>query len=168
MSDETTLKLGDIYFPVGSARGISQSLEMVSNGDMRRTVNGNLRDLTRTQNRKFESSINASDTESPAVQNLWRGQELVVECIQPFRQSVSPASATATLIRTHVPSTVFGRKADNSIVAVTSVVAFLATFPEPVIMVEFRPILTMLISDISVDKDEYGAIEGWSVDLEEK
>ena len=61
-----------------------------------------------------------------------------------------------------------GRLAANTVVDPVSVVALLATFAVPVVMVEFRPILTMLISDISLDNDEYGAEEGWSIDLEEK
>lgn len=167
MTDETILKLGDIYLQVGSSRGLTQSLALVSNGDLRRTVNGSLIDLTREQQRKFNSTISGSDIAAPAIQDLWRGQELEVECIQPFRQTVFPVSLTATLIRDPVSGSVFGRIADGTKIFPTSVIALVATFAQNVSMVEYRPILTMLVSDISIDNDEYAAQEGWSIDLEE-
>lgn len=167
MTDETVLKLGNLYFPVGAARGISQTIDLVSNGELRRTVNGDLKDITRQQNRKFISSISCSDTESPTIQGIWKGTQLVVECIQPFRQLIDPAGLVGNLIRTPVTGSVFGRAANNDKVLPTSVVGLVATFPTNVVMVEYRPILTMMVSDISEDKDEYGAVEAWSLSLEE-
>ena len=167
MTGETVLKLGDLHFPAGSARGITQTLDLVSNGELRRTVNGDLKDITRQQNRKFSSSINCSDTESPTLQGIWKGTQLVVECIQPFRQLVKPAALVTNLIRTPVTGSVFGRDNTNVKVLPTSVIGLVATFPSNIVMVEYRPILTMMVSDISEDKDEYGAVESWSLSLEE-
>jgi hypothetical protein len=168
MTDDTILKLGDIYFPPGSARGISQSLNLVSNGELLRTVNGTLIDLTRDENRKFTSVISASETASPTLQGLWRGQVITgLECIQPFRQFVAPANTSVTLIRPEVTGSVVGRLSDNTRIDPDTVVAQVATFSQAVVAVEYRPVLDMMVDDITVDNDEYAATEGWSISLVE-
>lgn len=169
MSDETDLVLGDIVIPVGSARGIAQSIEIIDNGDMRRTINGTLKNLTRQENRKFSSTINASDFSSPALAGIWRGDVIDVSCIEPLRQTVNPADTDVTLIRDPVAGTVRGiDQVTGSFVSPSSVVGRDVTFASAVTMVEFKPILTMMVTDISFDKDEYSTDESWSIQLEEE
>lgn len=170
MSDETVLKIGNIYFPVGSARGISQQLDPIENGELRRTVNAELIDMTRALNRKFRSQISCTDMEVPAFFGLWRGSEVVVECIKRAYQNIWPAADVVTLIRPYVPGSVFGRNQDNVKITPLSIVGDLVTFPAAsnCVSVEFRPILTMLVDETSTNHDEYGAEVGWNISLEEK
>lgn len=168
MTDETILKLGDIEFPVGSARGISQTIQPIDNGDVRRTVNGTLLDLTRIQNRKFESQIRLQDQATPTFIGFFKGSILVVESIVPFRELVNPASTTQTIIRTPVTGSVTGIESVSGLVVdPISVVGEDITFANTVNLIKYRPVLTMMILAITLDADEYAATEGWVIDLEE-
>lgn len=167
MTTETNLKLGDLIIPIGAGRGITQNISLVDNGELRRTVNGDLIDLTRDENRKYVSNISASDQKTPSLAGLWKGMQLVVESVAIIRQLVNPAALTATLVRDYVAGTVFGRDINGVKITPTSVVGLLATFPSNVVMVEFCPKLTMLIADISIDTDEYEATQSWDISLEE-
>jgi len=170
MSTETNLVLGNLIIPLGAGREITQTLQPISNGDIRRTVNGDLIDLTRIENRKFESSISTTDQASPTLAGIWKGTQLIVECISPLYELVDPILATHTIIRNPVISSIQGYDAAN-----TKVVLISATgignrdllFVSPVSFIMFRPILTMLVLGIQFNRDEYAAEEGWTIDMEE-
>jgi len=167
MSSETILTLGSLVIPVGAGRGITQTIKPISNGALRRTVNGTLKDLTRIENRKFESQIRCTDMATPSMAELWKGNQITVGCIQTLNQLVNPEASSTTLIRDPVSGSVVGFKADGSKLTPTSVVGRVATFASNIERVEFRPSLTMLVVATSFDVDEYAAEEGWSIDLEE-
>ena len=165
---ETILVLGNVIFPVGSDREITQSLEPIDNGLIRRTVNGDAVDLTRDENRKFQSTISTTDLEGPGFDHLFKGQILTgVECIALLRQTVDPASTTVTLIRDEVTGSVRGLEVDCDFIDPISVVAGLATFADPTIMVEFRPVLNFMIEGKSRSRAEMAATESWSITLVE-
>lgn len=166
---ETVLKIGDLVFPVGSDRGITQSLAPIDNGDLRRTVNSALVDTTREVNRKFTTTINCTDFDAPTLAGVWKGAAFTVECIAYLNQVVNPANDTATLIRDAVTTSIIGIKADGSHITPVSFshITFLATFAEDVVTIKFRPILDMLVVEVSSDTDEFEAGVGWSVTLEE-
>lgn len=169
MTDETILVLGDLVFPAGSGRGITQSIQPIDNGDVRRSVNGTLIDLTREQNRKFESQIQLQDMATPTLAGIWKGKIInPVECITPFRETVSPASATHTIIRTPVAGSVWGYDdATGDKVFPTDVTGEDITFADPVNYIEYRPSLVMMVLAHTIDADEYAAGEGYTIDLEE-
>lgn len=169
MSDETVLVLDGIDFPVGSARGITQSLGIIDNGDLRRTVNGTLTDTTRAVNQKFVSSIKCTDMSAPTLAEIWKGSEIEVQCIAKIRQRVSPADDIVTLTRPPVSGSVsgytaLGAKVEGEITSDSDVVV---EFEEDVVRVEYRPLLVMMVTDKSEDEDEYQASTGWSLELEE-
>lgn len=166
---ETVLKVGNLVFPVGSDRGITQSLAPIDNGDLRRTVNSLLVDTTREVNRKFTTTINCTDFDAPTLAGVWKGSEFTVESIAYLNQVVNPASSTVTLIRDAVTTSIIGVKADGSQISATgfSHITLVATFAENVVVVKFRPILDMLVVEVSSDTDEFEAGVGWSVTLEE-
>lgn len=169
MTDETVLVIGDLFFPVGAGRGITQTLTPLDNGRLRRTVNGQLIDTTRAANRKFSSSITCTDMDSPSLAGVWKGTEFTIECIAELNQLVSPAADTVTLIRNAVPASIFGITAGGDRIAPSSFddETFEAVFAEDVIAVNFRPILDMRVTDFSIDEDEYGAETAWNLGLEE-
>jgi len=171
MTDETVLKFGDIALPTGSSRFISQTLQPIDNGDVRRTVNGNLRDMTRDENRKFEGQLSSTDQATPALAGVWKGSIHIVECVKKFRDNLSPAAAAVTLIRDPVVGSVFGYVADPCEKVLPDTVGGVGnrdiTFPQDVDYIEYRPILTMMVLANSINEDEAAAEEGWQIDLEE-
>ena len=168
-TNETILTLGNLVIPVGAGRGITQSLQPIDNGSLRRTVNGNLVDLTREENRKFESQIRCTDMATPAMAELWKGTEILVGCISILNQNVNPIANAVTLIRDPVAGSIFGFEVDGTKHEPVSVLGRDITFDVgiDVANVEFRPELNMRVVANSTSTDEYEAEEGWQIDLQE-
>lgn len=191
---ETDLTLGDIVIPAGAARGITQTLNIVNNGVLRRTVNGTLLDLTRDQNRKFESKVSVSDLITPTLAGIWKGMEILVGCLAKIRQLPGDqtegldlledgghalledgghaeldvlSDSTFLLIRDPVADTVVGRNLSNEAVDPVSVVGRTASFDQPLLYIEFKPQMLMLVADVVVSDDEYAGKQDWEIDLEE-
>lgn len=167
MTTETVLVLGDVAIPLGAGRAITQTLEPIDNGDLRRTVNGTLKDLTREENRKFASTISTSDWSSPAFEGLWKGMTLTVQCITEMRQNVFPVSEDITLVRPAVEGTVYGVTEDGVRLAPALETPTYAEFDDPVRYVVFRPELEFMVTSISRSRDEYAVEESWQIGLEE-
>jgi len=140
MADETLLTISGMGVVPYSARGLTQSLTPIASAmQMRRTINGNLVDVSLPQFRKYSSTISGRDQKSPAIGGVWPGKTVTVECISEL--AVSGGSADRT--------------------AVTG-----STYTEDGITY-YRPVLTMLVVGYSVETDEYGAQVGWTLALEE-
>lgn len=193
MTIETNLVLGSYIIPIGSGRGITQTLNIVNNGVMRRTVNGSLVDLTRDQNRKFDSKISANDLITPTMAGIWKGMELEVQCIATIRQLQFNSGGyllledggihlledgggdeldvigadVLTLIRDPVAGSIVGRGLSGQKIATTIISGRDVTFADTIAYAEFRPKLQMRVSDITLSDDEYSAKQNWQIDLEE-
>lgn len=167
MSDETILILNGIPLPAGSSRGISQTLNLISNGEMRRTVNGTLHDVTRQENRKYSSSIRCTDMKTPAFGSLYRGMIVEIYCITPIREPFDYEDGVVSLQRYPVSGSVFGYNAAGQKITPILVYEDEVQFDQPIEFVEYLPIMNMMVIDKSQDSDEYGAVESWQVDLEE-
>jgi hypothetical protein len=136
---DTLLNL-DFGVSTYSVRGITQTLTPDGNASrMRRTVNGRLDDLGDTNFRKYVSTISCRDTDSPALSGVWPGMAVVVDCIVELCYLTASGSAQRT------------------VVSGSSRVSGLFTF--------YRPQLTMRVSNYSIDKDEWGAVVGWTLEL---
>ena len=126
-----------------SARGLQQTLQpLAQESSLRRTVNGELVDLTLPGFRKYISQIRATDQAVPALNGVWVGVEVTVDCIVELAYLTS------------------GGSADRPVVPDSSRVDGAWTF--------YRPRLVMRIVDHQVDFDEWNAVVGWSLQLEEK
>jgi hypothetical protein len=143
MSDEDTLLvLSGMGVAPYSARGLTQTLEPIgAAGSMRRTINGELIDLSASQFRKYRSTITCSDMEAPALDGIWPGQVLTVDCVASLSYVTSGGSAE----RAVVPGSL---KTNGSFTA-------------------YRPRLAMRVINHSEDVDEWGAVVGWTLELEE-
>ena len=140
MSDMLTLT--GIGVPPYSARGASQTLEPIgSSQQLRRTINGELIDISRAEFRKYRSTISCVDQQPPAVDGVWPGQVLTVGCISELSYKTSGG----------VPA--------RNVVAGSTRSEGDYTF--------YRPSLTMRVVSFSQDTDEYGAEVSWSLQLEE-
>jgi hypothetical protein len=140
MSD--VLTLSGLGVPPYSARGANQTLEPIEAArQLRRTINGELIDLSRPEFRKYRSTISCADQQPPAVDGVWPGRVVTVDCISVL----SYRTSGGTPARAVVPGSLY-TEGDY-------------TF--------YRPQLTMRVVSFSQDTDEYGAAVSWSLELEE-
>jgi hypothetical protein len=138
----TLLTLAGVGVPPYSARGLTQTLEPIeASVQLRRTVNGALADLSDALFRKYKSTIACQDQEPPAVDGVWPGQIVIVECVAEL------CFVTAVGSPARVP------------VADSERVDGVFTF--------YRPILTMRVTGFSVTRDEYDSAVSWQLQLEE-
>ncbi|MBY5849679.1 hypothetical protein HFN51_03780 [Rhizobium leguminosarum] len=142
MANETVLVLTGIGVAPYSARGLEQSLQPIDGaGQLRRTVNGTLVDLSETQLRKFTSTISGTDQLAPAVNGVWPGRTVTVDCIAELCYPTS------------------GGSPDRSVVSGSSRIEGAMTY--------YRPQLAMVVKDWQLRRDEYGAQVSWTLELEE-
>lgn len=132
-----------------SARALHQTLDLIDaarsmnggTGILRRTVNGELVDVSAHQMRKYHSEITGNDQGAPALDNLWAGVVLQVSCAA----ELAYVTATETAARPIVPGS---QRVEGD-------------------YTYYRPLLTMMVSDRTVDRDEWGAVTSWKLALDE-
>jgi hypothetical protein len=140
MSD-TKLVIAGLITPF-SARGLSQTLEPISQTPwLRRTVNGALVDLSVPAFRKYATTITCEDQAVPALNGVWPGQQVTVDCVVELAYPTS------------------GGTPDRPVVSGSSRVVGSHTY--------YRPRLTMRVVEYRTSFDEWGAAVGWSLRLEE-
>jgi hypothetical protein len=140
MSD-TLLEISGMGIAPYSARGLTQTLTPIGAASVqRRTINGALDDLSRDQFRKFASKISCTDQTTPAIDGIWPGMELTVDCVVEL---VAPTGSP--LSRTPVPGS------QRMIGAFTA----------------YRPRLTMRVTNYNASLGEYEGDVQWELDLEE-
>lgn len=128
--------------PPYSARGASQSLEPIGQAQqLRRTINGGLIDVSRPEFRKYRSTLSCSDQQPPAVDGVWPGQIVTVDCIAELSYRNSGGSPARTVVSG-------SSRTEGDF-----------TF--------YRPRLTMRVLNFSQETDEFGAVVSWSMQLEE-
>jgi hypothetical protein len=138
----TKLAISGIQIPPYSARGLSQTLVPIeASASMRRTINGALVDISASQFRKYASTISCTDQQHPALNGVWPGQQVTVNCVCELSYLTS------------------GGSADRTPVSGSSRVEGDFTF--------YRPQLVMRVVSYEVQTDEYGAAVAWSLQLEE-
>ena len=142
MANETLLVLTGIGVAPYSARGLEQTCELIkAAGQLRRTVNGALKDLSETQLRKYSSTISGTDQLSPVTSGVWPGKTVTVDCIFEFCYPTATGSA------------------ERSVVSGSSRVEGAMTY--------YRPQLAMMVTDWQLREDEYGRQVAWTLELEE-
>lgn len=136
--------------PPFAVRGVTQSLEPINQAaQMRRNMNGTLIDLSDGMGfKKFASSINCEDMTSPAIEGVMPGVIVTVGCIV----ELCVAGALPP-----VPADWNGNS--RPIVA--------GSLRERDGFIFYRPSLTMRVMGYSVERDEWGGVTSWSMDLEE-
>ena len=133
------LVIAGIGLPAASIRGVTQTLEPIgAAAQLMRTVNGALVDVSAAAFRKYASTIRCSDQPPPALDGVWPGALVTVDCVAELAhpQGGSPA-------RTVVAS----RTEDG--------------------FVYYRPQLSMRVLSFDVDRDAWGATVAWTMTLEE-
>jgi hypothetical protein len=139
----TVLRMVGVGVPPYSARGLKQTIAPIDQAiNLKRTVNGALKDISFSGFRKYKTTISGTDQRPPNFDGKWPGLTVIVDCIAEL--SYTPDEGE-TRQRLAVPGSEHVEGAHTV----------------------YRPRLTVKILNFSQDHDEYGAAIGWSVDLEE-
>lgn len=142
MSDETILTIDAIDFPAGSARGITQTLEPIDGlAKPRRTINGELIDISASAFRKYKSTITFADSRPPALDGIWVGKVVSVGCINELWYPTATGSATK-------PAVSGSSRTEGA-------------------FTYYRPQLSMMVTTLRSNGDEWAATAGAEIDLEE-
>ena len=128
----TLLVISGPGIPLYAARGLTQTLDPIdASVNTARTVNGTLIDLSPHQMRKYTSTISCTDVDAPALDGIWPGMALTVDCVA----ELGYPTASGTPQRPVVPGS------ERVVGGYTY----------------YRPRLEMLVTKYSVSVDEYGA-----------
>ena len=161
-SFETDLTLSVGGLPPLSARGCTQSLVPIANGELRRTVNGELLYTGTRSYEKYKSVITCADKSGIAFDAIWVGAEVRVGCIQRLWQKVS--DSTVVLSRNPVEGSVIGQNSDVKSISGRQV-EVLGGIEDG--YVSYLPYLDMRVVDVSYETDEWGMKVSWRLVLEE-
>lgn len=134
------LVIAGIGLPAASIRGVTQTLEPIgAAAQLMRTVNGQLIDVSAAAFRKYASTIRCADQAPPALDGIWPGQQVMVDCVAElvYAEGGSPERTVAS------------SRTDDGFVF-------------------YRPRLTMRVLSLEIDRDEWGAAVGWTLTLEEE
>ena len=146
----TKLALSTIDLPPYAALGLTQSWEPIGGqGNVRRTINGDLVDLSDPAFYKFHSSVQCKHFQSPSFNDVHVGQLVTVNCV--FELSY--------LIPTPEDEDPVGEGAMYPIVA--------GSIRDRDGFRFYRPAIPMMVIGFAIDRDEFGAQTGWSLELEE-
>jgi hypothetical protein len=133
------LVIAGIGLPAASIRGVTQTLEPIgAAAQLMRTVNGQLVDVSAPAFRKYASTIRCADQAPPALDGIWPGALVTVDCVAELvhADGASPARPV-----------VASRVEDG--------------------FVFYRPRLTMRVLSFEIDRDEWGDAVAWTLTLEE-
>ena len=143
VSNDTLLQISGLGTLLWQARGLTQTLEVISQAKQQeRTINGVLKDISNPVFRKYNSKITCNDNTPPPLDNLWPGMTVYVDCTAELCYLTGNPGSPA---RPEVSGSSY-TQGDY-------------TF--------YRPILEMLVGQLSQSFDEWKAAIGWNLDLEE-
>lgn len=99
MTTETDIVITGVGFADYSARGITCSLEPIeASGQLRRTVNGTMVNLSNPAFQKYKMTISATDQKFPQLGGVWFGKEVYVTSIITLNTGGATSSTGATAI----------------------------------------------------------------------
>lgn len=95
----TVLTIMGVGIPPYSSRGIRQTLTPISAAaNLRRTINGELIDLSPVQFKKYKSSLSCNDFQPPALDGIWPGLQITVGCIKELGFLTAGNSPAKTVV----------------------------------------------------------------------
>ena len=138
----TLLVLTGVGVPPYSARGISQSLEPIDGAaQVFRSCNGVAMDFSHQQFRKYKTSITCSDQNAPALNGVWPGKVITVECVCELGYLTA------------------GGAPERPVVPDSSHVEGAYTF--------YRPVLDIMVTALNSECAEWDAGMTWAIEGEE-
>lgn len=150
------------------ARECTQTLTLLPQGVLRRTINGNLVYVGHKGHQKFKSQISCKDQATPALSGVWEGTLLKVGCLQALTQIVPQEADHIDLERPFVDFQLFDNagQSHDSLESEGKRVFLDSTFPGGYI--RYQPSLKMIVKKYELETNEWGLSVGWRLDLEEE
>lgn len=171
---ETLLQINRNDLPAFSARGCHQILKPLKNGELRRTVNGELCYLGHRAHHKYASTIRCSDQFVPPFENFWRGEDVTISCLQRLCQKIigDGEKETFQLERPGVSGSKRVAADDGQEILLYRTEKQSVTFAAPpekgkVMFVSYRPFLKMRVTSFHLETDEWNGKISWRLELEE-
>ena len=148
-----------------SGGNCQQVLSPIDFGELWRTVNGGLVYISNTFADKYRSVITATDKLPPAFANLQRGEEVEIHCITELWQKFD--GGTCQLKRPYVEGSLQATDTNGYplIFSISTTGAF--TSETPTGFIGYRPILRMLISELTQETNEWEFSTKWRLVSEE-
>lgn len=141
---DTVLSISSFGAMLYQARGLTQTLKPIAAAkQLERTINGTLVDLSVAQFRKYTSTVTvANEVNAPPLDGIFPGMEVTVACAVLLSY---PTGRAGSPRRTPVSGSMY--------------VEGDYTF--------YRPQIDFRVSDVDQSLDEWGAKNGWTLELEE-
>jgi hypothetical protein len=141
--EDTLLVLSSNGVPLYSARGLDQTLDPIKAvAAPRRTINGVLVDLAVDKFKKYETQISCTDVEAPALDGVFQGMTLTIDCVSELVYKTAGGIPS----RTVVPGS-------ERVVGSYTI---------------YRPRLNMMVTGVQQSINEYGRIVKWTLTAEEE
>lgn len=142
-NETTFLTISGVGVPPYSARGLTQTLEIIQGfAFLARDWNGNLIDFSNPNFRKYRTVITGKDQQPPAIDGIWPGLLVDIECNLEVSYKTGMVGAPG-----------------RAVVPGSSRVEGEFTF--------YRPKLTCRIVGFDQDVDDWAASVSWSLEAEE-
>lgn len=139
---ETLLVLDGMGIPLYSGRGITQTLKPISEAaNLQRDVNGSLEDVSYEPFRKYETTLTCTDMNAPALEGIWPGMDVTIDCIVELAYLTMTASPSRTAV------TGSSRTVGNYTI--------------------YRPQLACKVTDFQTSNDEWPADVAWTLTAQE-
>lgn len=155
---------GELFTPQ-SARGCTQTLMPLPQGNLRRTINGKLVWIGSRTHRKFQSIISCKDQAPPAFDGLWRGDQVKVTCLETLTQTIPKNCQTLTLEREPASLHLLDLKGQRWEAPINQHIKLPPGFQGGFLI--YAPRLFMMVENYTLDMDEWGLAVGWTLELAE-
>lgn len=141
MTIQSVLSITGMGVPPYSARGIKQTLTPIQGAsNLRRTIDGTLINVSPEQFQKYKSVISCEDQQPPAIDGIWPGLIITVDCVYELARNVGDSPAR--------PVVSGSERTEGDFVF-------------------YRPTIVFMINNFTNDCDELGASNSWQLELEE-
>ena len=161
--------LGISGLPQERAKNCVQELIPIANGELKKSINGDLLFIETSSRQTYRSVISCCDLFSPIIDKVWIGTQLNVGCIQNLWQAIYPGETAIDLVRPAVAGSInvvncLGQRVPFS---VSENRITLKKSSDQKIFVSFRPWLTMIVTNFSMKTNEWEMECGWRLESDE-
>ncbi|MDR5654882.1 Ig domain-containing protein [Ruixingdingia sedimenti] len=153
----------EIYFPEGSRRFVSVSVEQIAgDGRLDRAIDGSAIWLGDAAFRRHAVTLSCQGHTTAPVFDVWPGQVVTLEAPVEF----AVAGPSATLAYDPVAGSVYGVDADDNRLPGTTVAGRVVSCPGAVAL-RYRPVMQCVVASRNADKTQNRADAGWTIRLED-
>ena len=153
----------EIYFPEGSRRFVSVSVEQIGgDGRLDRAIDGSAIWLGDAAFRRHAVTLSCQGHTAAPVFDVWPGQLVTLECPVEF----AVPGPSATLAYDPVAGSVYGVDEDDNRLPGTTVTGR-AVSCAGAVAIRYRPVMQCVVASRNADKTQNRADAGWTLRLED-